>query len=94
MKKLISLCFLGLLQLLLSLSLTARTQISENYLITGPWTDYAAPMKYSYAVSDEGERIMNGPISISGKQNEIYGGEVLFGALLMVLHGLKTMKRT
>lgn len=83
MKKLFFLCFWGILLLLPSISLTAQTQISENYLITGPWTDYVAPMKYSYTVSDEGERVMNGPISISGKQNETYGNVTITGSYVL-----------
>lgn len=83
MKKLILLCFWDILLLLPSLSLTAQTQISENYLITGPWTDYVAQMKYSYTVSDEGDRVMNGPISISGKQNETYGNVAITGSYLL-----------
>jgi len=58
----------------------AQTQITENYLITGPFTDYIAPMKYSYTVSDEGERIMNGPISVLGKQNETYNNVTITGS--------------
>ncbi len=83
MKKLFFVCFGSILLLLPSLSLTAQTQISENYLITGPWTDYGAPMKYSYTVSDEGERVMNGPISISGKQNETYGNVTITGSYVL-----------
>ena len=83
MKKLFFLCFGGILLLLPSISSTAQTQISENYLITGPWTDYVAPMKYTYMVSDEGERIMNGPISISGKQNETYGNVTITGSYVL-----------
>lgn len=83
MKKLFFLCIWGILLLLPSISLTAQTQISENYLITGPWTDYVAPMKYSYTVSDEGERVMNGPISISGKQNETYGNVTITGSYVL-----------
>jgi hypothetical protein len=79
MKKLFFTLFWGILLLLPSISLTAQTQISENYLITGPWNDYVAPMKYSYTVSDEGERVMNGPIFISGKQNETYGNVTITG---------------
>ena len=74
-----------LLTLILALQVFAQTtkQITENYLVTGPWTDYVVPMKYSYTVSDEGERIMNGPISISGKQNEIYGNVTISGNYLL-----------
>ena len=83
MKKLIFFCLGWILLLLPSVSMTAQTQISENYLITGPFTDYVAPMKYSYTVSDEGERIMNGPISISGKQNETYGNVTITGSYVL-----------
>lgn len=83
MKKLIFLCLWGFFLLLQSVSLTAQSQISENYLISGPWTDYVAPMKYSYTVSDEGERIMNGPINISGKQNETYGNVTITGSYVL-----------
>ena len=74
---------MAILFVLPSISLIAQTQISENYLITGPWTDYVAPMKYSYIVSDDGERIMNGPISISGQQNETYGPVTITGTYLL-----------
>lgn len=69
----------------LALQVFAQTtkQITEDYLVTGPWTDYVVPMKYSYTVSDEGERIMNGPISISGKQNEVYGNVTISGNYLL-----------
>lgn len=83
MQKRIFLCFWGFFLLLQSVSLTAQTQISENYLVTGPWNDYVAPMKYSYTVSDEGERIMNGPISISGRQNETYGNVTITGSYVL-----------
>ena len=83
MKKLIFLCLWGFFLLLQSVSLTAQSQISENYLISGPWTDYVAPMKYSYTVSDEGERIMNGPINISGRQNETYGNVTITGSYVL-----------
>lgn len=79
MKKRIFLSLWGIFLLFQSVSLTAQTQISENYLISGPFTDYVAPMKYSYTVSDEGERVMNGPISISGRQNETYGNVTITG---------------
>lgn len=79
MKKRIFLSLWGIILLFQSVSLTAQTQISENYLISGPFTDYVAPMKYSYTVSDEGERVMNGPISISGRQNETYGNVTITG---------------
>lgn len=83
MKKLIYFCLGGILLLLQSVSLTAQTQISENYVVTGPATNFVAPMKYSYKVSDEGERIMHGPISISGKQNETYGKVTLTGSYVL-----------
>lgn len=83
MKKLIHFCLGGLLLLLHSVSLTAQTQITENYVVTGPATDFGAPMKYSYKVSDEGERIMHGPISISGKQNETYGNVTITGSYVL-----------
>lgn len=58
----------------------AQTQTTENYLVTGPWNDYVVPMKYSYTVSNEGERIKNGPIIISGSQNEQYGNVTITGS--------------
>ena len=83
MKRVFFLCFVSIFLLLPSASLTAQTEISEDYMITGPWTDYFAPMKYSYSVTDEGERVMNGPISISGKQNETYANVDITGSYLL-----------
>ena len=57
----------------------AQNQITENYLVTGPYTDYGASMKYSYKVSDDGDRIKHGPITISGNQNEQYGNVTITG---------------
>ena len=70
--------FLGLFMVSVIQSF-AQTQLTENYLVTGPWTDYVVPMKYSYSVSNEGERIKNGPITISGGQNEKYGPVTITG---------------
>lgn len=78
--------FLGGVIILLMMASTgalAQTQITENYLVTGPFTDFTAPMKYSYIVSDEGERVMHGPISISGKQSEKYGNVTITGSYLL-----------
>ena len=80
MKKFFILCLGGGLLIASPRTTMAQTQISENYLITGPFTDYVAPMKYSYTVSDEGERIMNGPISVLGKQNETYNNVTITGS--------------
>jgi len=81
MKKFLSL----MLMFTLALQVFAQStnQITENYLVTGPWTDYVVPLKYSYTVSDEGERIMNGPISISGRQNETYGNVTITGSYVL-----------
>ena len=73
-----SLCFLALI-MLSSVMTFAQKQITENYLVTGPATDYVARMNYSYTVSDDGERIKNGPITISGSQNEQYRNVTLTG---------------
>ena len=75
-------CLWGLI-VVSAIQSSAQTQITENYLVTGPWTDYVVPMKYSYTVSDEGERIKNGPITISGAQNEKYGNVTITGKYLL-----------
>lgn len=80
MKKMFVLVLGSALLLLPSKTLTAQTQITEDYRVTGPWVDYAVPMKYSYIVSDEGERIKHGPISISGKLNQTYGSVTITGS--------------
>lgn len=53
--------------------------ITENILIYTPWVDFSAPMTYSYTVSDDGKRIKNGPISISGRQNWKYDNSSITG---------------
>lgn len=74
----------GCLLLLLSpVSAFAQTQITENYLVSGPFTDFVAPMKFSYIVSDDGKRIKNGPMSISGKQDETYGNVRITGSYVL-----------
>ena len=57
----------------------APTTITENYLITGPLVDLPGTYKYSYIVSDDGERIKNGPISITGKDTFSYNNFTVTG---------------
>lgn len=76
MKRLLTALFL-----LISAAIYAQnaTQITEDCIIRGPLTGVAGKYKYSYVVSDEGERIKNGPISITGKENYKYGNVTVTG---------------
>lgn len=50
----------------------AQNSISQDYRITTPLGDCYGTIKYSYVVSDEGERIKNGPITATIKENTKY----------------------
>ena len=81
MKK--NLFFLLLALAAVSIPSMAQSQFSDNISIYAPFTDYCGTINYTYTVNDDGERIKNGPINITGKQNETYNNVDITGSYVL-----------